>query len=59
MCGGHNKVALNISVNPGFSGPGESGYQPLDKVTAYMGENLHFFDLQLTPADMAAIGALA
>ena len=52
------QAASNISVNPGFTGPGIPGYKPMATVRAYMGENLHFFDFALTAADMAAIAAI-
>ena len=52
------QAASNISVNPGFTGPGIAGYKPMATVRAYMGENLHFFDFALTAADMAAIAAI-
>jgi diketogulonate reductase-like aldo/keto reductase len=65
IAAGHNRspaeVVLNyqvsqgISVNPGFTGPGVPGYQPMSTVLAYMKENLGFFDFELTEAETAAI----
>jgi diketogulonate reductase-like aldo/keto reductase len=52
------QVALNISVNPGFTGPGAPGYKPMSTVVEYMKENLGFFDFDLTAADITTISSL-
>jgi 2,5-diketo-D-gluconate reductase A len=52
------QISLNISVNPGFTGPGAPGYEPPATVVAYMKENLGSTAFELTPAEVQQISAI-